>query len=194
MLVDELQQRLRLARIHAGRRLVEHQEARARRERAHQLQPPLVAIGELARPRVGAARQADEVEQLRRRSRRPRPPPAAASACPRSASSMPVGWRSCAAARMFSAHREAAEEARALEGAGDAEPHDRRQRTGARWAGRRREPTPRSARRKPLTRLKKVLLPEPFGPDHADDLAARTSIPWSRSATRLRKALVRPLV
>ena len=44
-----------LARAHAGERLVEQQQARRGRERKPDLQPPLLAIGELRHRRVGAA-------------------------------------------------------------------------------------------------------------------------------------------
>ena len=113
---------------------------------------------------------------------------------PSTASSDAGGWRSCAAARRFSAHAELREQPRALERAGDAEPHDARRRTAARSARPAKRIAPRSARRKPVTTLKKVLLPEPFGPITPTISPGRTSMAWFLSATRLRKDLVRPLV
>jgi hypothetical protein len=62
--VDQAQKGLRLSRIHSGGGLVEHQEAGARRERAHQFEPPLVAVGKFSGPRISSNRQADEVEQF----------------------------------------------------------------------------------------------------------------------------------
>jgi len=43
---DELGELVRLLRIHAGSRLVEHQELRMRRQRAGDLQPALLAVGQ----------------------------------------------------------------------------------------------------------------------------------------------------
>ncbi len=52
--------------IGAGRGLVEQQQPRIGRQRARDLQTPLHAIGEIARPFARVLRQADEVEQLER--------------------------------------------------------------------------------------------------------------------------------
>ena len=45
-----------LARAHAGERLVEQQQARRGRERQADLEPPLLAVGELPRPACRRAR------------------------------------------------------------------------------------------------------------------------------------------
>ena len=54
------------ARIHAGHRLVEQQQPRPGGERPADLQPALLAIGEIARHHVAAAAQADEVQNPQR--------------------------------------------------------------------------------------------------------------------------------
>src|ERR1700742_2876302 len=59
--LDELDQGGLFGGIHPGRRLVEQQESRARRQAAHDLEPSLLAVGKTARRRVAKARQ---IEQL----------------------------------------------------------------------------------------------------------------------------------
>ena len=59
-------ERLRLARVHAGRRLVEQEEPGLRRERARDLEPALVAVGQAARQVVFLAAETDECQQLAR--------------------------------------------------------------------------------------------------------------------------------
>ena len=49
---DELGELVRLLRVHAGSRLVEHQELRMRRQRAGDLQPALLAVGQRRRQLV----------------------------------------------------------------------------------------------------------------------------------------------
>ena len=52
--------------IHAGGRLVEHQQFRPRRKRPSDLQAPLLAVSEIARQDVAAAAKPDEAQQLQR--------------------------------------------------------------------------------------------------------------------------------
>src|SRR6185369_9316029 len=54
--------------------------------------------------------------------------------------------------------------------------------------------TPLSGRWKPVTRLKKVLLPEPFGPITPTISPGQTEIAWPFSAVSPRNDLVRPRV
>ena len=64
----------------AGRRLVEQHEARLGRERARDAEPPLVAVRERRRGRVGVAREPEPLEQPSARaaaSRGPAPTPSA---------------------------------------------------------------------------------------------------------------------
>jgi hypothetical protein len=61
---DEVGELGGLLRVHAGRRLVEEQELRLRRQRPRHLQPALVAVGEVARELVVAPPQAGEAKQV----------------------------------------------------------------------------------------------------------------------------------
>ena len=82
--VEQPLQRLRLGRVHAGGGLVEREQLGLGRERAGDLEPPLVAVGEMLGEIVGALGDADVLEQLvGRASRSPPPRPA----CPRRARS-----------------------------------------------------------------------------------------------------------
>ena len=62
--VEQALERRGLGRVHAGRRLVEREQLRLGRERARDLEPALVAVGEMLGERVGALRDADVLEQL----------------------------------------------------------------------------------------------------------------------------------
>ena len=53
-----------LLRVHAGGRLVEQEQLRVGGQRPGDLQPPLVAVGQVAGEVLGRAGQPDEVEQL----------------------------------------------------------------------------------------------------------------------------------
>ena len=64
--VHELGEHGRLARVHAGGRLVEQQHRRPQGQRPGDLQPALVAVGEVAGVLPGRLADADEVEQLQR--------------------------------------------------------------------------------------------------------------------------------
>ena len=59
---DEAHHVRAFAGIHAGHRLVQHQQARPGGERPRHLEPPLLAIGEVPRDHVAAAPEPDEVE------------------------------------------------------------------------------------------------------------------------------------
>ena len=59
-----------LAMGHAGGRLIEQQKPRLGRERTSDLHTPAVAIGQVARRRVGERAGADLLQQLRARARR----------------------------------------------------------------------------------------------------------------------------
>ena len=59
-------ERLLLGRVEAGGRLVEQQHLRLRGERPGDLEAALVAVGQVAGGLVGAARDADELEQALR--------------------------------------------------------------------------------------------------------------------------------
>ena len=63
---QQLHQASRLALGHARRRLVEEEQRRAGTERAAELEPPLLAVGQVARQLVGLVAQAHDLEQLRR--------------------------------------------------------------------------------------------------------------------------------
>ena len=58
-----------LLRVHAGRRLVEQQQPRLRRERARHFEPALIAVGQVGGLRVALVGEAEEREQLDARSR-----------------------------------------------------------------------------------------------------------------------------
>ena len=58
-----------LARAHAGQRLVEQQQARRGRQREPDLQPPLLAVGELRHRRVGAPRRGSPARACARPAR-----------------------------------------------------------------------------------------------------------------------------
>src|SRR5207245_5291513 len=62
-LADQLGESLLLRRVHARRRFVEQQDARSGGDGPGDLQPTLVAIGEVAGQVVGPAADADVVEQ-----------------------------------------------------------------------------------------------------------------------------------
>ena len=64
--VDVLHQLGRLRGVHARRRLVEQQQLGAGRQRAHDLQPPLRAVGEASRLRVRLVLHPEDREQLQR--------------------------------------------------------------------------------------------------------------------------------
>ena len=75
-LAHERGQLVGLLRVHAGRRLVEQQELRVRRQRAGDLDPPLVAVGEVDRELVvHALGQADVARAPRAPSRGRASPP-----------------------------------------------------------------------------------------------------------------------
>ena len=65
-LLDEVHHVRGLVRVHPRGRFVEQQQFRLGRERAADLQPPLFAIGEIARQHVAASAQPDEVQQAQR--------------------------------------------------------------------------------------------------------------------------------
>ena len=60
---DEVGHLARLAAVHAGGRLVEEQELGPGRQGAGDLEPALVAVGQVARPRLGPLVEVDELEQ-----------------------------------------------------------------------------------------------------------------------------------
>ena len=62
-LLHQLAQLLGLLRVHARGRLVEQQQLRVRRQRARDLEPALVAVGQVHRE-LAVALEADEVQQL----------------------------------------------------------------------------------------------------------------------------------
>ena len=53
-------------RVHAGGRLIEHEQLRPGRQRAPDLKAPLLAVGEIARQHIAAAAQPDKMEELDR--------------------------------------------------------------------------------------------------------------------------------
>src|SRR5262249_12661077 len=61
---DDLRERRNLRLGQTGGRLVEQEEARARRERPSDAEPPLVALSERVRGCIGVRRQPECVEQL----------------------------------------------------------------------------------------------------------------------------------
>ena len=65
-LPDVLHQLRRLRRVHARRRLVQQQQTRVRCQRPQDLQPPLRAVGQRARPLVGVALHVEDAQQLLR--------------------------------------------------------------------------------------------------------------------------------
>ena len=69
---DQLAQRLLLRRVHARGGLVEQQEPRPRRERARDLEPALLAVGQRVGARVGEALEAEPRQQRRARCARAR--------------------------------------------------------------------------------------------------------------------------
>ena len=144
--------------------------SRLERERAGELQPLLVDIGELAGRHAGAAARPTRSSSASAalRPRRPR-----AAARPKARPAM-----------TFSRQVSDAQHAHELEGARDAEPRDAMRRRGRRSAGRAKRMLPASGRSAPEIRLSTVVLPEPFGPIRPDDLARRR--PRSRRRRRRR--------
>jgi len=67
---QQLAQRRRLGRIHPGGRLVEDEQPGLGGKGARELEPPLVAVRELAREGLGARREAHPLEQSPRADRR----------------------------------------------------------------------------------------------------------------------------
>ena len=93
-LVHELRELVGLLRVHAGRRLVEQQQLRVGGQRAGDLDPPLVAVGEVDRgPVVMALGQPDVARAPRAPSPRRAPPPCARRACGRSSRTGPAFMR-----------------------------------------------------------------------------------------------------
>ena len=118
-------ERQRLLRVHAGGRLVEQQQLRLGRERARDLEPPLVAVGEVARVLVlGALGQAAVVEQLAAPCSRAS---ASSRRCSRERTMLrktPLCMRQCMPTSDVLERRHGAEEADVLERAADPERRD----------------------------------------------------------------------
>ena len=64
-LADQVEQRRLLGRVEPGRRLVQAQQRRLGGQRPGDLQPALVAVGQVAGQLLAAVPDADEVQQLR---------------------------------------------------------------------------------------------------------------------------------
>ena len=119
-LADEVRHLGRLARIHAGHRLVEQQEPGARRERTRDLEPTLLAVRQVLGQLVAAIGQADELE----RGERVRGDPPLLGPHPHRAEQRPtqLGARPAVAAHARVVERaHVAEEPDVLEGARHAE-------------------------------------------------------------------------
>ena len=105
-LVAELRDQARhlggLVGVHAGRRLVEEQELRLARERARDLEAPLVAVREVARQLLVAIRQADERHELAARGPGRPPPRGSARRDAKTASTSVARSRVCMPTSTFS--------------------------------------------------------------------------------------------
>ena len=93
---DELDALARFGRRQPRERLVEQQKFRLRRERARDLEPPLLGRGELDGRRLGAREEPGELEHLRAPCAAPRARPRGASRRRRRRSRRPTSNRSCA--------------------------------------------------------------------------------------------------
>ena len=164
-LPDERRHRLDLDRVHPGGRLVEQEQLRLGGERAGDLDPPLLAVGEVLHPLAHGGRRARPARGAPPRARGPPAPRRAAAGSPRSRAASDSLPAQVLADDDVVARGQLREEPDVLEGARDAERGDA---VRARARGRARpsklDRAGASAASRPETRLMIVVFPAPFGP------------------------------